>query len=164
MHGHTFGHWPFGGRMFRKGAFRYKILDMVKDKPTYGYEIIRQLEDQFGGMYIPSAGIVYPTLQYFEELGYVTSAEKDGKKFYTITQAGLKHLEEQKETIDDIKEQMKSWSHGHGREEFRDMMQEWGRLGRLCGRSVRYAKPEDLKRIREIIEKAYGDIEKIIKH
>jgi DNA-binding PadR family transcriptional regulator len=73
-------------RLFEKGDLKYIILNHVKDKPSHGYEIIRAMEDSFHGFYTPSAGSVYPTLQMLEDMGYVKSSERDGKKVYTITE------------------------------------------------------------------------------
>ena len=163
MHGHRFGHGPWQGRMFRKGDFKYMILDMLREKPRYGYEIIRELEDKFGGLYVPSAGIVYPTLQYLEELGYVTGAERDGKKVYTVTDEGRKFLESQKETVDGIHNSMKSWCGAHSRDEFHELMRGMGRLGKLCFSNGRSGTPEQIKLIRKVIDSAYEDIDKIFK-
>ena len=85
-------------RFFQKGGFKYLILDLLKEKPHYGYEIMRALEEKSHGFYMPSPGVVYPTLQMLEEMSYVTSAEQDGKKVYTITEAGLNYLDEQKKS------------------------------------------------------------------
>ena len=63
---------------------------LLKDKPRHGYEIIREMEEKFGGFYTPSPGAVYPTLQWLEDMGYVTVLAQDGKKTYTITEEGLK--------------------------------------------------------------------------
>lgn len=163
MHTNKFGHGPWHGRMFRKGDFKYMILDMLKERPRYGYEIIRELEDRFGGLYVPSAGIVYPTLQYLEELAYVTAVERDGKKIYTVTGEGLKFLETQKETVDGIQKSVKSWCGAHSGDEFHGLMRDMSRLGKLCFRAGRLVQPEDLKRIRKAISTAYDEIEKIIK-
>jgi DNA-binding PadR family transcriptional regulator len=92
--------------MFYKGDLKYVILDLLKDKPSHGYEIIRELESRIQGFYTPSAGSVYPTLQMQEDMGYVHSAEQDAKKIYTITEEGRKFLAEQTGAIDKIKEQM----------------------------------------------------------
>ncbi len=54
---------------FQRGVIKYIILDYLKDKPSYGYEIIRALEERFYGFYVPSPGTVYPTLQMLEEMG-----------------------------------------------------------------------------------------------
>jgi DNA-binding PadR family transcriptional regulator len=152
-------------RMFQKGDFKYLILDLLKDKPRHGYEIIRELEEKFHGFYSPSPGMVYPTLQYLEETGYVTSREQDGKKIYTITDEGLKFLEEQSNTVDDIKDHMKShwwgWTSELG-EQFRDVMVEYGEMGRLLGRRVRGMNKDKLRAIGEVLKKAYSEIEKII--
>src|SRR6476469_8392267 len=78
---------PFrGGRMFEQGDLKYVILQLLEEKPRHGYEIIKALEERFGGAYSPSAGTVYPTLTLLEDLGYarVTFAA-GGKKVYSIT-------------------------------------------------------------------------------
>ena len=54
----------------------------------HGYEMIKALEEKSGGFYTPSPGSIYPTLQMLEEGGYVTASETEGKKVYTITDAG----------------------------------------------------------------------------
>jgi DNA-binding PadR family transcriptional regulator len=161
---HHFNQWG-PGRMFHKGDFKYLILDLLKEKPRHGYEIIRELEEKFHGFYAPSPGTVYPTLQYLEELGYVTSREQDGKKVYTITDAGLKFLEEQSDTVDDIRDQMRShwrgWTAELG-EQFRDVMREYAEMGRLLGLRVRRMNKDKLRRIGEVLKKAYSEIERII--
>ncbi len=64
-HFFEFGEFGRRTRMFEKGDFKYILLDLLKEKPSHGYEIIRALEDRFHGFYVPSAGSVYPTLQLF---------------------------------------------------------------------------------------------------
>ena len=77
----------------RRGDIKYHLLEVLKDGPRHGYEIISELEQRSGG-HRPSPGSVYPTLQMLEEGGYLTSEQIEGKKVYTITDAGLKLLEE----------------------------------------------------------------------
>ena len=72
-----------GERFFGRGDLKYVILDLLKDQPRHGYDIIRALEDRMGGQYRPSPGSVYPTLQMLEDLGYVTSSQQEGKKVYS---------------------------------------------------------------------------------
>jgi len=159
-----FRHWG-QERWFQKGDFKYMILDLLKDKPRYGYEIIRELEDRFHGFYSPSPGTIYPTLQYLEDVGHVTSKEQDGKRVYTITADGLKFLGEASKTVDDVWNRMK---HGWGewdsefREQFRDAMGEIADLGRLIGRRARGMNRDKMRRIGEILKRAYSEIEKII--
>ena len=62
-----------------RGDLRYVLLDLLKDRPSYGYELIQALEERFHGFYTPSAGTVYPTLQWLQDLGYLSVAEQDGR-------------------------------------------------------------------------------------
>src|SRR5918997_4520615 len=77
----------------RRGDIKFHLLEILKETPRHGYEIISELEKQSGG-YRPSPGSVYPTLQMLEEGGYLTSEQIEGKKVYTITEAGRKLLKE----------------------------------------------------------------------
>jgi len=152
--------------MFHRGEFKYLILDLLKDKPCYGYEVIRELEEQFQGFYSPSPGVVYPTLQYLEDIGYLTSREQDGKKVYTITNEGLKFLEDQSQTIQDIKSHMRHrwgpWS-SELHDQFRDIMHEIRDMGRLIGRRARGLNGEKMHRIGGVLRKAYEEIENILR-
>ena len=149
-------------RLFEKGDLKYVILDLLKDKPSHGYEIIHALEDRFHGFYTPSAGSVYPTLQLLEDMGYVSSSERDGKKVYTITDEGKRFLNEQEKVINEIKSHMKDWCGPHSHEEFRDTMHELRHLGHLVGRRLHHLDPEKWVRIREVVSHACRDIEGII--
>jgi DNA-binding PadR family transcriptional regulator len=115
---------PFerNSRMFKKGDMKYVILDLVKDKAAHGYEITQALERKFHGLYSPSAGSVYPVLQLLEDMGYVTSVVTEGKKVYTITDAGKKFLEDGKETTDEIKGRLRGWWGSENRGYLRDVM------------------------------------------
>ena len=76
------------GRPIRRGEIRPLILALLTRKPMHGYEIIQLLEAQSGGRWRPSAGSVYPTLQQLADEGLVTSEEVDGRRTYTLTDAG----------------------------------------------------------------------------
>ena len=159
-------HFPFAPRperMFRRGDFKYLILDMLKDKPSYGYEIIQALEGRFHGFYAPSAGVVYPTLQLLEELGYVISAQQNGKKVYTITEEGKKFLSEQEKVAEEIKDRVHNWWNPESHAEIHGMMHELGELGYIMAHQSRKADAETLSKVRDIIHKAKGDIEAILK-
>ena len=66
-------------RMLAQGDLRLLALALIAEQPRHGYEIIKVLEDKTQGWYAPSPGVVYPTLTYLEEAGYVT-AQADGAK------------------------------------------------------------------------------------
>jgi DNA-binding PadR family transcriptional regulator len=154
-----------------RGDLRYVILDLLKDRPSYGYEIIQALEDRFHGFYSPSAGTVYPTLQWLQDLGYVSVAEADGRKMYTITDAGRAFLAERKEKVDEVWERMAAfWGGPQMRDEWRQFgheMRDLGRDMRDLFKDLRYEagrmSPEKLGRVRQVVAQATRDIEKILR-
>jgi DNA-binding PadR family transcriptional regulator len=98
---HRPGDMPFGFREafgrgrpgrpgVRRGEIRPLILSALQTRPMHGYEIIQELEARSGGRWRPSAGSVYPTLQQLTDEGLVTSEEVDGRRTYTLTDAGRK--------------------------------------------------------------------------
>ena len=96
--GHDFGE---GGRKRqRRGDIKFILLELIKEQPRHGYELIKVLEERYGGFYRPSPGTVYPTLQLLEDEGNLTS-ETVGKRTYKITAAGEALLEEQKQNVGD---------------------------------------------------------------
>ncbi len=86
-HGHRGGGRE--ARLFEHGDLRLVIAALLAEKPRYGYEIIKELEERVGGGYSPSPGVVYPTLTLLEEIGHAAiSEEKAGRKLYTLTPEG----------------------------------------------------------------------------
>lgn len=80
--------WAGGRRRMRRGHVRYALLVALADGPAHGYELMGKLEEKSGGMWHPSPGSIYPTLQLLEDEGLVTSQDRDGKRVYEITDAG----------------------------------------------------------------------------
>ena len=110
---HGFGRGPFRGwrsrggavggregRMFDGGELRLVILALIAEKPRYGYEIIKELEERSKGFYVPSPGMVYPALTYLEEIGHATVAADGARKLYSITDTGKEHLAKNLSTAD----------------------------------------------------------------
>ena len=94
------------GRMLAQGDVRLIALALIAEQPRHGYEIIKVLEDKTAGWYSPSPGIVYPTLTYLEEAGYVTAQVEGAKKLYTITEEGRAHLDENRDFVDAVLERL----------------------------------------------------------
>lgn len=84
---------PFLG----KGGFRVLVLRSLSERPMYGYEVIKVLEDRFQGFYRPSAGTVYPALRSLQREGLIAARGSDRRKTYHITAKGKTHLHEQRE-------------------------------------------------------------------
>jgi DNA-binding PadR family transcriptional regulator len=87
-------------RMLAQGDLRLVALALIAEAPRHGYEIIKLLEEKTADWYSPSPGIVYPTLTYLEEAGYVTASTEGSKKLYTITDEGRSYLESNRDLVD----------------------------------------------------------------
>lgn len=77
-----------GGRRMRRGDIRGALLAGLTDGPAHGYELINRLEERSGGMWRPSAGSVYPTLQLLQEEGLITGRDEEGKRVFELTGEG----------------------------------------------------------------------------
>jgi len=94
------------GRMLADGDLRLIALSLIEKGPRHGYDLIKALEELSSGIYSPSPGVVYPTLTFLEEAGYATSSSEGNKKIFAITDAGRAHLEENREMVDGVLEQI----------------------------------------------------------
>ena len=88
------------GRMLAQGDLRLVALALIAQAPRHGYEIIKLVEEKTADWYSPSPGIVYPTLTFLEEAGYVRVSSEGAKKLYTITAEGRAYLDANKELAD----------------------------------------------------------------
>lgn len=160
--GERFFRGPWRESSFQKGDLKYVILDLLKDKPRHGYEVIRELEEMSHGLYTPSPGTVYPTLQMLEEMGYAEAAERDGKKIYTITEEGLAFLDERKDSADEVRSHMRHrWSFKNiGKMAL--MMKEYHALEHLLTNVLRSQDTEKMQRARQVLSDAYKEIEAIM--
>src|SRR5882672_8829839 len=105
-HGMGGGDMIRAGRMLATGDLRLIALALIAEQPRHGYEIIKVMEEKTAGWYSPSPGIVYPTLTYLEEAGYVTAQADGAKKLYTITDQGRAYLDENRDFVDAVLERL----------------------------------------------------------
>ncbi|WP_354348741.1 PadR family transcriptional regulator [Pseudarthrobacter sp. PvP090] len=71
-----------------RGEVRSAVLALLAERPMHGYQIIREIEERSGGCWKPSAGSVYPTLQLLADEGLIRAEESNGRKIYSLTEAG----------------------------------------------------------------------------
>ncbi len=76
------------GRRGRRGDVRSALLALLAERPMHGYEMIQELDERTGGIWTPSPGSVYPTLQMLEDEGLITSDKNEGRKMFTLTDEG----------------------------------------------------------------------------
>jgi DNA-binding PadR family transcriptional regulator len=95
----------FGGRerLFDAGDLKLVLLKLLSEQPSYGYQLIKTMEERLAGGYTPSPGVIYPTLTLLEEEGLASVAASDtGKKVYSVTPEGLQLIEANKGRLDQI--------------------------------------------------------------
>ncbi len=149
-------HNIFEPRRRERGSLKFIILLMLKDRPMHGYALMKAIEDAYD--HPISQGIVYPTLQMLEDQGYVTSAEQDNKKVYSLTPEGQRYLTENQETTDRIKiqqEQPRWRSLPHFQKSFRELA--W-----LIFSNSKDLDPHKLQKIEDILDDTRKRIGKII--
>jgi DNA-binding PadR family transcriptional regulator len=93
-------------KMLASGDLQLVVMALLGEKPRYGYEIIKALEERSSGFYTPSPGMVYPALTYLEEMGYTTSEAESNKKLYRITEAGAEYLKKNRASADETLAQL----------------------------------------------------------
>ena len=110
---HHFGGPPFGGhrgghrgRKARRGDIRTAALLLLAEQPRNGYQIMQEIEERSEGVWRPSPGSVYPTLQQLEDEGLVRSQESEGQRLIELTDAGRAVLEGRAEDAPPPWEQM----------------------------------------------------------
>jgi hypothetical protein len=81
-----------GGTRAGKGEVRAAVLALLAERPMHGYQIIREIEERSGGSWKPSAGSVYPTLQLLADEGVISAEESNGRKIYSLTEAGREEV------------------------------------------------------------------------
>src|SRR5882724_60656 len=112
-HGHRGGRHGFGGgehgegrggrrrRVFDSGELQLVLLKLIADQPRHGYELIRAIEDLTGGSYVPSPGVVYPTLTLLQETGHIEEATSEGQRRpFAVTEEGTAELAAKKGEVD----------------------------------------------------------------
>ena len=94
------------GRKLGSADLQLLLLALLAEKPSHGYELIKALEERSSGYYSPSPGMVHPALTYLEELGHASVEPEGTRKPYRATEAGLKHLADNRVGIETLLAQL----------------------------------------------------------
>ncbi len=87
-------------RQMKKGVLDMVVLKLLASEPKYGYQIIQEMKEKGGEIFLLKDGTLYPILYRLEDDGLVVSrwSEAEGKqvarKYYEITDVGAKALKE----------------------------------------------------------------------
>jgi DNA-binding PadR family transcriptional regulator len=174
FHSHNDQAFPFGigfgrGRGFgrarlMRGHLNLIVLELIKERPRHGYDVIKGIEEKFQGFYSPSAGSVYPILQELEDQDFVTSAQESGKKIYSITKEGEQELKANKEKFSDMRAHLRRRFGDMGR--YGELMREMADTTQFVFGKLRESGTGDtdtIKKLRIAIANFKSDVEEILR-
>ena len=166
--GNPFEHMQrgFGGRRegrgFGHGGLRLVLLKLISEKPAHGYELIKAIEERSKGAYAPSPGVIYPTLSWLEDEGFITvDPGEDGRKMAHITDAGRTFLAEKAEAVDALFAAMDEGEDDSRRSDYAPLFRAMQNLGSAV--KMRGLKPmakADIEAIVDMIDDLAKKIER----
>ncbi|TWF56457.1 PadR family transcriptional regulator [Neorhizobium alkalisoli] len=152
------------GRFLMQGDLRLVVLALIEKEPRHGYEIIKHIEDMTYGFYAPSPGVIYPTLTYLEEAGYVVAEADGNKKRYAITEEGKAYLDENRSFASMILDRLSELA-----ERIREKQERAKRRGGEAGPNLPRSVDAAMLNLREVIarkleadEKKAGEYVKLL--
>lgn len=95
------------------------VLGILAEGESYGYAILKRINDLSGGELDWTEGLLYPLLHRLERLGYVESswqavAGERRRKYYRVTDKGTAELAEQRRQWDAVVDTLKEIWLGFG--------------------------------------------------
>ena len=136
----------------RRGDVRAAILALLAERPMHGYEMIQEIAARSNGLWRPSPGSVYPTLQLLVDEGLIVATESEGsKRLFELTDNGREAT---------ANAQTPPW------EEITDgadpnevsLRASFGQFAAAVFQGAHAASPEQQKRILDIVNNARRDI------
>ncbi|MGZ4902911.1 MAG: PadR family transcriptional regulator [Halobacteriota archaeon] len=153
---HVIGIAQFGPLKMERGSIKFFVLMTLDQQPLHGYGIIKAIGEMSG--HVPSAGIIYPTLQMLEDQGCVTMSVHDHKKVYAITDEGRHFLEEHRDMVERLSSRVAQprWSSlpGVGR--------RVGEIARTIFYNYSYLDDEKIRQIEAILDETRRQIGEVI--
>lgn len=87
-------------RQMKKGVLDMLVLKLLEQAPKYGYQLISELKEKSGELFVLKEGTLYPILYRLEDDGLVESTwsspqgKQVARKYYQITDKGRTALVE----------------------------------------------------------------------
>ena len=128
------GHSSHGRHRARRGALSAAVLTLLDERPMHGYELMTELDDRSEGRWRPSPGAMYPALKKMVIHDLVTAEDIDGKRQFSLTDAGRERLAEIREQSGDNGAQPWEQTNTGGRGELRGSIAELIGQARQIGR------------------------------
>ncbi|MEZ5092613.1 PadR family transcriptional regulator [Nocardioides sp.] len=90
------------GPKVRRGDVRAAVLDVLREGPRNGYQVIQQIEERSGGAWRPSPGSVYPTVSQLEDEGLVAADAAEGRRTLRLTADGEAYVAEHPDELEAV--------------------------------------------------------------
>jgi len=156
----------FGGRrerLFDPGDLKLVILKLLSEQPSYGYQLIKTMEERLAGGYTPSAGAIYPTLTMLEEEGLATASSENDKKVYSVTAEGKEYLRTNKRQVEELFDRLEEAGRGFRRGRSPEIMKAFMNLRGAVGARVSRDRltSEQIRKIADAIHAAAKAIDEL---
>jgi DNA-binding PadR family transcriptional regulator len=141
------------------------ILTLLATRPMHGYEVMQELEKESGGCYKASAGSVYPVLQLLQDQGYVSSEERDGKRVYSITESGRRHLDENRDRVEDVFDRISGFTERFTGSDMRELTRSFMRLAQVSFDQAMKAAGDTtlIGRMKEVLDRAAKEMDEVVR-
>ena len=88
----------FANPNFLNGVPELLVLQLLKGREMYGYEVVQAIKDATGETIVVGEGVVYPVLHMLEREGALQSRRQPvsgrSRIYYSLTPAGERRLQE----------------------------------------------------------------------
>lgn len=139
------------------------ILKLLSEQPSYGYQLMKTMEERLAGGYTPSAGVIYPTLTMLEEEGLAAATVENNKKVYAVTEEGREFLRTHETRATELFERIDAAGKNFERGRAPELMRAFEDLGHAvrarCSRNN--VTPKLLKGIADVIHGAAKAIDEL---
>jgi len=151
-------------RLFDAGDVKLVVLKLLSERPSYGYQLIKTMEERLSGGYTPSAGVIYPTLTMLEEEGLATASSENNKKVYSVTPEGMEYLQTNRRRVEQLFERLEEAGRGFERGRSPEIMKALLNLrGAVVERmSRRSVTRQEIRKITQAIAEAINAAAKAI--
>jgi DNA-binding PadR family transcriptional regulator len=89
------GLWKFSSKVGKdRGLLALYVLHSLDREPKSGYDLLKEIDEKTGGLWVPSKGTLYPVLKQLEEenLIQVCHTGRRSKSIYDLTDTGRETL------------------------------------------------------------------------
>ena len=149
---------PPRGPKASRGDVRAAILALLREGPRNGYQIMSEVEERSGGAWRPSPGAVYPALQLLADEGLIEAEESGGRRTFSLTEAGRRHIEEDPDAARPAWEAMAQDEPG----EMPGLFAQAARLGGSIVQLAHAGTPEQIRAAEQLLERTRRQMYQIL--